>query len=136
MTNKLVVIIKSLNVPKIKKMLLYEMKFLVTNYSCLRNPWLGGYHPQIPFLSVINWICWTPPPWTKFLGTPLHIYIKGNLKCKVLLVCSIKEYMMSRGIRPLILNFGTGWKWEIIFTLFSGERNTCAHSTFFKYNLV
>jgi len=45
-----------------KKILLYEMKFLVPNYSCLQNPWLGGYHPQIPILSVLNWICWIPPP--------------------------------------------------------------------------
>ena len=62
MTNKLVVIINSLKVRKIKKILLYEMKFLVPNYSCLQNTWLGGYCPQIPFLSVLNWICWTPPP--------------------------------------------------------------------------
>jgi len=70
MTNKLVVIINNLKVPKIKKILPYEMKFLVPNYSCLQNPWLGGYCPQIPVLSVLNWICWTPPR-TKFLGTPL-----------------------------------------------------------------
>jgi len=38
MTNKLVVIINSLKVQKIKKILLYEMKFLVLNYSCLQNP--------------------------------------------------------------------------------------------------
>jgi len=38
MTNKLVVTINSLKVPKIKKILLYEMKFLVPNYSCLQNP--------------------------------------------------------------------------------------------------
>jgi len=50
MTNKLVVIINSLKVPKIKKILLYEMKFLVQNYSCLQNPWLGGYRPpRSPF---------------------------------------------------------------------------------------
>jgi len=60
MTNKLVVIIKSLEVPKIKKILQYEMKFLVPNYSCLQNPWLGSYRPQIPVLPVLNWICWTP----------------------------------------------------------------------------
>jgi len=36
MTNKLVFIIKK--VPKIKKILLYEMKFFVPNYSCLQNP--------------------------------------------------------------------------------------------------
>ena len=72
MTNKLVVIINSLKVSKIKKLLLYEMKFLVPNYSCLQNPWLGGYAPRSPFSlsSVLNWICWTPPP-KKILGTPL-----------------------------------------------------------------
>jgi len=71
MTNKLVFIINSLKVPKTKKILLYEMKFLVPNYSCLQNPWLRGCCPQIPVLSVLNWICWTPPPpRIKFLGTP------------------------------------------------------------------
>ena len=53
MTNKLVVIINSYKVPKIKNVLLYEIKFLVPNYSCLHNPWLGGYRPQIPILSVL-----------------------------------------------------------------------------------
>ena len=48
MTKKLVAIINSLKVPKIKKILLYEMKFLVPNYSCLQNPWLGGYRPPDP----------------------------------------------------------------------------------------
>jgi len=38
MTNKLDVIINNLKVPKIKKIVLYEMKFLVPNYSCLQNP--------------------------------------------------------------------------------------------------
>ena len=47
------------------------MKFLLPNYSCFQNPWLGGYRPQIPVLSVLNWICWTPPPRTNFLCTPL-----------------------------------------------------------------
>ena len=58
------------------------MKFLVPNYSCLQNPRLGGYRPQIPILSVlcpqVNLL--SPPPRTKFLGTPLihthtHIHI-------------------------------------------------------------
>jgi hypothetical protein len=71
MTNKLVVIINSLKVPKIKKTLLYELKFLVPNYSCLQNPWLGGYCPQIHVVSVL-----CPPlnffnPPTKFVGMPL-----------------------------------------------------------------
>ena len=33
MTNKLVVVINSLKVPKIKKILRYEMKFLIPNYG-------------------------------------------------------------------------------------------------------
>ena len=45
------------------------MKFLVPNYSCLQSPWLGGYRPQIPVLSVLNWIFWTPRG--QFLDTPL-----------------------------------------------------------------
>jgi len=72
MTNKLVVIINSLKVPKIKKILLYEMKFLVPNYGCLQNPWLGGYRSQVsvpsahwPELNLLNLSR------TKFLGTPL-----------------------------------------------------------------
>ena len=52
MTNKLVVIINSL-VLKIKKIFLYEMKLLILNYSCLQNPWLGGYRSHIPVLSVV-----------------------------------------------------------------------------------
>ena len=65
MTNRLVGIINSLKVQKIKKILLYEMKFLVPNYSCLQNPWLeGATAPRSPFSlsSVLNWIFWTPPP--------------------------------------------------------------------------
>jgi hypothetical protein len=50
------------------------MKFLVQNYSCLQNPWLGGYCPQIPVLcpqlNLLN------PLQTKFLGTPLTTGIK------------------------------------------------------------
>ena len=63
MTNKLIVIINSLKVSKIKTILLYEMKFLAPNYSCLQKPWLEGYRRQIPFClsSVLNCICWTSP---------------------------------------------------------------------------
>ena len=85
MTNKLVVIINSLKVPKINKILLYEMKFLVPNYSCLQNPWLGGYHPQIPVLSVLNWICWPPPLGTKFLGTSLDVTLGGLMDAMCLI---------------------------------------------------
>jgi hypothetical protein len=82
MTNKLVVIINSLKVPKIKSILLYEMIFLVPNYSCLQNTWLGGYRPQIPVLSVLcpqlNLL--NPPPRTKFLGTPLITTTTSRLR--------------------------------------------------------
>ena len=72
MTSKLVVIINSLKVPEIKKILLYEMKFLVPNYSCLQNPWLGGNHTQIPVLSVLcPQLNLLNPSQTKFLGMPL-----------------------------------------------------------------
>jgi len=77
----LVVIINSLKVPKIKKILLYELKFLVPNYSCLQNPWLRGYRPQIPVLSVLNWICWTPPEqnsWVRHCILRLIFYITQN----------------------------------------------------------
>ena len=46
------------------------MKFLVPNYSCLQNSWLGGYRPQIPVFSVLcpqlNLL--TPPPSNKIPG--------------------------------------------------------------------
>ena len=40
------------------------MKFLVPNYICLQNPWLGGYRPQIPVLSLLcpHLNLLTPPP--------------------------------------------------------------------------
>jgi len=67
MRNKLVVIVKSFKEPKIKKILLYKMKFLVPNYSYCQNPWLGGYSLQIPVLSVLcpqlNFL--NPPPQKK-----------------------------------------------------------------------
>ena len=63
----MVVIINNMKVPKIKKILLYETKFLVRNYSCLQNPRLGDCRPQIPDLCPqLN--CWTPPPLNKIPG--------------------------------------------------------------------
>ena len=72
MTNKLVVIINSLKVPKMKKILLYEMKFIVPNCSCLQKTREAVHRPRSPFSlsSVLNWICWTTR--TKFLGKPLY----------------------------------------------------------------
>ena len=46
------------------------MKLLVPIYSCLQNPCLGGYRPQIPVLSVLcpqlNLL--NPPPPNKIPG--------------------------------------------------------------------
>ena len=54
-------IINSLKVPKIKKILLYEMKFLVPNYSCLQSLWLGATAPRssssLPSTELVE-----PPP--------------------------------------------------------------------------
>ena len=94
MTNKLVVIVKSLKVPKLKEVLLYDMKFLVPNYSCLQNPWLGDYRPQIPVLSVLNWICWTPHP-TKFPG-----YATALLSSSPWLLTSVYYFPHSPSARP------------------------------------
>jgi len=84
MTNKLVVITNSLKVPNIKRILLYVMKFLVPNYSCLQNPWLGGYHPQIPVLSALcpqlNLL--NPPPPNKIPGYATAVdYPRGKGWC-------------------------------------------------------
>jgi len=77
MTNKLFVIINSLKVPKIKKMLLYEMKFLVPNYSCLQNHWLGGYRPPDPLslCPLFSTEFVEPPPpeknsWVRHFSSP------------------------------------------------------------------
>jgi hypothetical protein len=62
MTKKLVVIINSLKIPKINKILLYELQFPVPNYSCLQNPWLGATAPRSPFsLSSTEFVEHSPP---------------------------------------------------------------------------
>ena len=100
MINKLVVIINSLKVPKINKMLPYEMKFLVQNYSCLQNPWLGGNRPQIPILSVLKWICWTPPP-NKIPGYATEMHYSTMFIChKIYVYLQILRNMCLGGITP------------------------------------
>jgi hypothetical protein len=55
-------------------MLLYEMKFLVPNYSCLQSPWPGDYRSPDPgslsSQSSTEFVEFPPPP-TKFPGMPL-----------------------------------------------------------------
>ena len=105
MTNKLVVIINSLRVPKIKKILLYGMKFLVSNYSWLQNPWLGGYrslcpqlnllnHPlppkQIPGYAAVNHICYCLPHLTLTYLCEAAVFCQftGSVKQSFVYVCS------------------------------------------------
>ena len=88
MTNKLVVIINSLKVPKIKKILLHEMKFLVPSYSYLRNSWLEVYRPHIPILSdLCPQLNLLNPHQIKFLGTTLNTKL-----CRLI--------MPAAGIKP------------------------------------
>ena len=93
MTNKLVSVINSLKVPKINNILLYEMKFLVPNYSCLLNTWPGATAPGSPFplSSVRNWISWIPPspsnkiPWyaTALSQRLIHSQILKFYSCRL-----------------------------------------------------
>ena len=93
MINKLVVIINSPKVPKIKKILLYEMKFLVPHYSCLQNPWLGGYRPQIPVLSVL---C----PQLNLLNPPTPNKIPGYATVRQLLLSTPIKITASITVLP------------------------------------
>ena len=98
--NKLVVFINSLKVPKIKKTLRYEMKFLLSKYSCLQNPWLVCYRQQISVLSVLKWICWTPSP-NKIPGyatdsVEMFSAYTQNVKLKVLYFSIYFTYVMFR----------------------------------------
>ena len=92
MTNKLVVIINSLKIPKIKQLLLYDTQFLVPNYSCLQNPWIGvrGYRPRIPVLCPQLNLLNPPPARTKFLGTPL-VCVRACVRVRVCCVRGIYE---------------------------------------------
>jgi hypothetical protein len=65
------------------------MKFLVPNYSCLQNPWLQGYRPEIPVLSVL---C----PQLNLLTTPNKI--------------------PGYATAPLILNLNTRYRWVVSLT--------------------
>ena len=110
MTNKLVVVINRLKCQKLRKNLPHEMMFLVPNYSCLQNPWLGGCCPQIPVLSVL---CPQPnllnPPPNKIPGyataldaakkyglneTARQLFVGFRGVCNVLL----KKYLTAWGI--------------------------------------
>ena len=92
------------------------MKFLVPNYSCLQKPWLGGYRPHIPVLSVLKWICWTPHPRTNFLGTPLgmRMVLKRILKMYNVWACGMDPTCSGDHIQ---LNGGLLWRSLLLLAL-------------------
>jgi hypothetical protein len=141
MINKLVVIINNKKKQKIKKILLYEMKFLVPNYSCLQNPWLGCYRPRIPVLSVlcpqINLL--NPPPeqnsWVGHWATlePLNLW-SCNHECHIIIIIFIRHSLrldtsisvpsnslykcLPSHLRPFDLQFGPILATLLLFVLF------------------
>ena len=114
------------------------MKFLVPNYSCLQNPWLGSYRSQIPVLSVLcPQLNLLNPPRKKFLGTPLTGRImleqtSNTLAGKMWNKCS----SLARGLkcfwnhRSACLKFFIS-KWYIS----SGSTKTCQlyHKAFYFF---
>ena len=75
------------------------MKFLVPNYSCLQNPWLRGYRPQILALSVLcpqlNLL--NPHPRKKFLGTPLICITSWSAWLSLVVEANSDPYLGSLG---------------------------------------
>ena len=116
------------------------MKILVPNYSCLQNPWLGGYRSQIPVFSVLcpqlNLLN-PPSPRKKFLGTPLVL---------LLLVCVQFGFLTPGGlcqfcteVRCLVLRIER-LHWPTQFsalTLFLvGSHVKVGHNAQFLYKLM
>ena len=82
------------------------MKFLVPNYSCFQNSWLGGYRPQIPVLSVLSpqLNLLKPPTRTKFLGTPLY-YSEYALTCSNFLLQALYSNAYTKVVFDVITTF-------------------------------
>ena len=101
MTNKLVVIINSLKVPKIKESFSIWIEIPGTKLQLSPEPLTRGYRPQIPVLSVLcpqlN-LLKPPPPWTKFLGTPLTSGVRRNFVWGKITTVSV---LTVRGSTPI-----------------------------------
>jgi hypothetical protein len=77
------------------------MKFLVPNYSCLQNPWLGGCRPQIPVicpLSSTEFVDPLPPEKNPGYATAIAqslywlSYSGSHVNGKILLKVFLKKY--------------------------------------------
>jgi hypothetical protein len=54
-----------------------KWNFFLPNYSCFQDPWLGGYRPQIPVLSVYPHLNLLNPPPNK-----IPVYATDHINCK------------------------------------------------------
>jgi len=103
MTNKLVVVINSLKVPKIKKKIYYtkwNFSYQITP-ACSRTPDYGATAPRSPFSVLCPQLNLLNPtlPRTKFLGTPLCCRVrrctlpvkKGTTLRQIRKVCTWKQ---------------------------------------------
>ena len=107
----------SVKVPKIKKILLFEMKFLVPNYSCLQNPWLGGLAPRSPssLSSVLNWIWLTPPEKNSWVR---HCF-KSNLKSNYFQTHVYSNFSVCFGVKYHLFIFPVDLRYTLyIFNIF------------------
>ena len=104
------------------------MKFLVPNYSCLQNPWIGGYRPPDPrSLSPLSSTEFVEPPRKKFLGTPLPQVISFICKKKSEWRVLTDSFYKLRHARHFSLcrynyrvrEFEPNWGYECMSPLFS-----------------
>ena len=113
MTNKLVVVIKCLKVPNIKKILLYEMKFRVPNYSLPPEPLTRGLTPTDPrSLCPLSSTEFVDPPPEKIPGYatalfPIYwswvgsrAYLDVSEMKKILCSCRYSNLGSSRPVSP------------------------------------
>ena len=106
------------------------MKFFVRNYSCLQNPWLGGYRPQIPVLSVLNWICWTPLR-KKFLGAQHVSDINISFIRSLRLCCWITTWVVLFSVR-CVLEIWCGWVWVVPVLQAEAQHNSDTRGLVFE----
>jgi len=96
MTNKLVAIINSLKYEKLRKFYYMKWNFLY-QITAAQNPWVGGYHPQIPILFVLcpqlNLL--NPPPeqnsWVRHWSKK---YFSWHMKC-YMNMGQLKQHMVA-----------------------------------------
>jgi len=76
------------------------MKFLVPNYSCIQNPWLGGYRPQIPVLSVLcpQLILLNPHEQNSWVRHCIHVNINTHRQIRTLCFRFIQTLLSTQDV--------------------------------------